>query len=139
MTQWLGDMMRLLEAHQGSLAGVTVASLACFVGSLLALPWLVARAPVDYFMREHASDDPWFGRVVRNGAGVVLLIVGVAMLVLPGQGLLTILLALSLLDFPGKHALLRRMVGRKSVAKALQWLRAKAHRPPFELPSPREL
>ena len=95
---------------------------------------MVARAPLDYFVRERAPTDHLLRRLLRNLLGAVLLVVGVAMLVLPGQGLLSILVALTLLDFPGKHALLRKLVARNGVAKTLQWMRVRAHKPPFELP-----
>ncbi len=129
--------MRMAEAHQGGVLGVASVSAACFLASIIAIPWLVSRTPTDYFVREQGPQGSVLVRVLRNLAGLALLITGVAMLVLPGQGLLSILLALTLLDFPGKQALLRRLVVKKGVAKALQWLRDKTHKPPFELPQPR--
>ena len=67
----------------------------------------------------------------RNALGAVLLAAGIAMLVLPGQGLLTILLGLMLVDFPGKRRAERALVARPNVFEALNWLRAKAGRPPL--------
>ena len=131
------SMLRVLEDNSAVSIGLTVFSIACFVGSLIALPVIVARAPTDYFIREQDPKGSILAKILRNVAGVFLLIAGVLMLLLPGQGLLAILLALTLLDFPGKQALLKRMVSRQKVAKALQWLRRRADKPPFELPAPR--
>src|SRR4029453_13617262 len=61
---------------------------------------------------------------------------GGAMLLLPGEGLLTIAIGLMLLDVPGKGRIERRLVQRPVVWRALNWIRAKAHRPPLERPAP---
>jgi len=55
------------------------------------------------------------------------------MLVLPGQGLLTILLGVTLVNFPGKYALERRIVSRPSVANTLNRIREAVGRNPLEL------
>ena len=63
--------------------------------------------------------------------GLVLFICGLAMLVLPGQGLITMLIGLSLIPFPGKHKLENKLLARKSVRSSLNWIRIKAKKPPF--------
>lgn len=63
--------------------------------------------------------------------GIFLLVCGLAMLVLPGQGLITILIGLSLIPFPGKHKLEQYLLARKSVRSSLNWIRLKAHKEPF--------
>jgi hypothetical protein len=63
--------------------------------------------------------------------GVFLLVCGIVMLVLPGQGLITMLIGLSLIPFPGKHKLEQNLLGRKSVRSSLNWIRAKANKDPF--------
>ena len=55
------------------------------------------------------------------------------MLVLPGQGLLTILLGVTLLDFPGKFRMQKWVISRKGVLDSINWIRAKAHKRPLEL------
>lgn len=69
--------------------------------------------------------------LVKILAGIFLLICGVVMLVLPGQGLLTILLGLSLIPFPGKHKLEQNLLARKSIRSSLNWIRTKANKEPF--------
>lgn len=63
--------------------------------------------------------------------GLFLFICGLAMLVLPGQGLITILIGLSLIPFPGKHKLEKNILARKSVRSSLNWIRIKAKKEPF--------
>jgi hypothetical protein len=108
--------------------------------SLLVLPFLLARIPADYFVTPSAPAQRgtahWFGRVAKNVLGGLMLLLGIVMLVLPGQGVLTILAALVLLDFPGKRRLERWLVLRPGVLGVLNFLRARADRSPLELDYP---
>jgi len=63
--------------------------------------------------------------------GLFLLVCGVLMLVLPGQGLITILIGLSLIPFPGKNKIEKYLISRKSVRSSLNWIRIKAKKEPF--------
>nr|WP_240919931.1 PGPGW domain-containing protein [Paraglaciecola sp. 20A4] len=63
--------------------------------------------------------------------GIGLLVCGIIMLVLPGQGLITMLIGLSLIPFPGKNELEQNLLSRKSVRSSLNWIRAKANKEPF--------
>jgi hypothetical protein len=63
--------------------------------------------------------------------GLVFLLAGFAMLFLPGQGILTMLIGISLMDFPGKRMLERKLVGRPAVLKTINMMRAKFDRPPL--------
>lgn len=133
----MDELLALLQTHRRTLIWISWASAALFVLSLLAIPVLVARAPSDFFVREHKrrAGPGWLLlAVLRNAVGVVLLLAGILMLVLPGQGLLAVLLAVSLLDLPKKHALMRRIVQKPAVWRALEYLRRRAHKPPFERP-----
>ncbi|WP_447980744.1 hypothetical protein [Candidatus Nitrospira bockiana] len=57
------------------------------------------------------------------------------MLVLPGQGVLAILVGLTLLDFPGKRQLQSRLVRQRKVLESLNGIRRKFHRPPLLPPT----
>ena len=118
----------------------TLAMAAC---SLILVPVLVVRLPSDYFVRERPA--LWLRLQVagpvklallltKNLVGIVLAVLGLAMLVLPGQGLLTLLFAVVMLDFPGKHRFERRLIARPSVRNALDRIRAHFGRPPFDRP-----
>jgi hypothetical protein len=71
------------------------------------------------------------GFLVKNLVGFVFLMVGIALLFLPGQGILTILLGVSLMDFPGKRYCERKIVGQPTVLNAINALRAKYKKPPL--------
>ncbi len=71
---------------------------------------------------------------MKNMLAVVLVVLGVAMLVLPGQGILAILLGVMLGDFPGKLRLQQWILARPNVMKTLNWLRRKFKKPPLEKP-----
>ena len=70
--------------------------------------------------------------LMRNLLGWMFVVAGVAMLVLPGQGLLSILAGLVLVDFPGKRRFERRLLTSHVVRDAMNWLRRRAGRPPFD-------
>ena len=75
------------------------------------------------------------GVIGKNLAGGVLVLLGLIMAVpgVPGQGLLTVLIGLTLLSFPGKRRLERRFIQRPAIQHAINRLRARFHRPPLEL------
>ena len=57
---------------------------------------------------------------------------GVAMILLPGQGLITILIGISFMDFPAKQQLVDALVRRPRVIRLLNWIRQKEKKPPFQ-------
>ena len=114
----VGKTYSMLQAAQGRkaegvdvLIGLTVASVIGFIGSLIAIPLILVRLPADYFdtrtprhwMKDHHPLLRLLGLIVKNVVGVVFLVAGFAMLFLPGQGLLTMLIGISLMDFPRKR------------------------------------
>jgi hypothetical protein len=121
-----------------------IVSIGAVVATALAAPWLIARLPEDYFTREQRASwvrqegVPVVTRVadlVKNAVGLVLVVLGLIMLLTPGQGILTILAGLLLMNFPGKYKLERRLVSQPGVMRAMNWLRARRAKPPFEPPS----
>ena len=56
---------------------------------------------------------------------------GILMLVLPGQGLLTILVGLMLSDYPGKFKLEKRIIKTNLILKTINWYRNKSNIPPI--------
>jgi hypothetical protein len=137
-------MFAWLRGHETVLWWLGVLSVMTFVGTLAVLPWVVARLPPDYFthaqrpFRRRHAQLPGAHLLVhlgKNLLGILIILVGVAMLVLPGQGILTILIGLMLLDFPGKRGLEQRLVQQPSVWRAINWMRAKAHQPALQRPT----
>ena len=128
------------QDHKTLIWWIVSASMLLFVGSLLVVPWLVVQMPTDYFAFRTQPESTLAQRHpivrsfiwgVRNLFGVTLILIGLVMLVLPGQGLLTIAVGLVVAEFPGKHRLERRVVRVPAVLKSINWLRHKAHRPPL--------
>lgn len=127
------------DLSEGALAWVIGVSLFTFFASLIAVPIVVIQMRSDYFVRSASKKMPrtplqLVGRILKNALGVILLIMGAAMLFLPGQGLLAILLGLSLLDFPGKRNLQLRLLRLRGVQRSVDWMRKKANKPPLVVP-----
>lgn len=130
---------------------ISSATLLLAVVSAVLVPIALAELPEDYLLRDLDPLRTHFARANapgklalagRNLAGLVLVVLGLVMLLVPGQGVLTVLVGLALLDFPGKRGLERRLLARESVRRAVDWMRRKRGRPPLkipgELPSPEE-
>jgi hypothetical protein len=78
-----------------------------------------------------SSSVKYLLHIVKILVGFCLVILGIIMLVLPGQGLITILVGLSLIPFPGKHKLEQHILAKQSVRSTLNWIRIKAKKDPF--------
>jgi hypothetical protein len=70
-------------------------------------------------------------KIAEITLGIILIVCGLAMLVLPGQGIITLLIGLSLVPFPVKEKLERNLLAQKSVQSTLNWIRVKADKEPF--------
>ena len=112
--------------------GLVAFSVVALLASALLVPRFLARLPRDYLRRPVERHASLFLRVLRNLLGAVLVLLGVAMLVLPGQGLLTLLVGLMLADFPGKHQLVVRLLSRPKVLAVVNKLRARHRADPLE-------
>lgn len=95
-----------------------------FKGEVEAAP-LVRRSPIVHAL----------GVVAKNVAGALLVLLGLIMAIpgVPGQGLLTALIGVSLLSFPGKRRLERRLIRRPLMLRGVNRLRARFHRPALVL------
>ena len=122
-------------------------SLATFVVSALVLPWLMTRLPDDYFLETDRAARPswprnralyWTWRLLKNLLGVVLLLAGFVMLFIPGQGVLTMLAGLWLMDLPGKRRCELSLIRRPKVLASINWIRQKAGELPLRMPNESE-
>lgn len=135
------QMVHWLERHDTVLWAMGGVSLVMFVATLVAVPIVITRIPSDYFTRDQRRRyllhglHPLLGLVVlilKNLLGLVLLLAGIAMLVLPGQGILTIVISLTLLNFPGKYRLERWIIAWPAVFRSINWVRRRWNVPELE-------
>jgi len=132
-------MLESLLEFKFIFVGLAWGSLTLFIVSLAVIPWLVTKIPADYFHAEYRRSKTSGGRSVpiqlllglKNLFGFLLILLGLVMLVLPGQGILTIVIGLFLMNFPGKYKLERALVSKPKVLNSLNWIRAKAQKPPL--------
>ena len=140
----MADFLGWVGEHQVVFQTLGLTSLALLLASVVIFPLVVAQLPRDYFVRDRR--DPahrirrrpvlWvFLTVLKNITGFVLILAGLAMLVLPGQGILTILMGLALTNFPGKYRLERWLVQRPAVGRGLNRIREFAGKDRLEIPT----
>jgi hypothetical protein len=114
-----------------------VLSLASAFGSLWLTRFVLLRLPSDYFVSDTAgSSSSRLAFVGRNVAGFLLIVVGLVLAVpgIPGQGVLTMIVGLVLLDVPGKRGLERRILGRPRALAMINRARERAGVAPLEPP-----
>ena len=141
MVSWLTEMFDS-PAHLGQYALLAaMLFVATIVISLAVALAVILRLPPVYFCAPRArnaqrSDHGLFlpvGIVLRNLFGAILIVLGTILSVpgLPGQGLLTVVAGLFLVDFPGKRNLLYKLGSRPLLLQSINWLRTKFLRPPL--------
>jgi len=111
--------------------------------SLAIVSVIMVKIPADYFKEDRASklfaDKPPVVRYVliagKNLLGFILVVLGILMSIpgVPGQGILTILLGVMLLDFPGRRRLEHKLVSRPQVLNTINKLRHKFDKPKLVL------
>ena len=123
------------------LIGLGISSIFIFIISIIGISWFVAQIPEDYFLSAKRKPAKLIERKTilrllilfgKNIVGLSLIFGGLLMIVLPGQGLLTIITGLLLINYPGKFRLEQKIVGIPSVFKSLNWIRIKANKPPLK-------
>ena len=73
--------------------------------------------------------------IIKNLIGIFLLVGGIMMLVLPGQGLLTMLTGFLFIDYPGKFKIEQKIVAWPSILNSLNWIRSRSNKPPLRIDS----
>ena len=132
---WFSEYPEILVWLGGS-------SILIFAFSLIGISWLVAQIPENYFLHETRRPSLWKVKtpilrliilIIKNVLGAFLIIGGLMMLVLPGQGLLTIVTGFLFVDYPGKFKLERKMVAYPAIFNSLNWIRAKSNKAPLKI------
>jgi len=141
MFDWLSEFVSSLTWSR-ALFGVSV-FLVTFAVNLAIVSFILVKLPADHFKQNHKTQF-WSGPrpafnalfvIGKNILGILLVVLGVLLSLpgVPGQGLLTILLGIMLLDLPGKHSLERKLLNRPEIVKAINRLRQRFDKPPLEL------
>jgi hypothetical protein len=143
MLDWLTRMIHGWGLTWGEVLFGVLFSVVTFVASIVVVTLVLVKLPANYFHSSHAREflverHPalrLLGVFAKNLLGLVLVVFGVIMSLpgVPGQGVLTILLGIMLLDFPGKRSLEARIVGQPRVTRAINALRARFDKPPLML------
>ena len=136
-------MLDTLQLDNTALWWLITFSITSFIGTLILVPVFIIRIPHDYFADIHRHGwDPWGHRhpvirwsfiIGKNLIGVLFIALGIAMLVLPGQGILTMLIGIMLTNFPGKYQLERSVVTAAPVLRNINKLRRRAGREPLDV------
>ena len=117
--------------------------LASFLINLGIVSFILVKLPADHFSKKRKTKF-WAGprpaihaaKVIgKNIAGVLLVALGIVLSLpgVPGQGLLTVLLGIMLLDFPGRHRLEQKLLSKPSIVNTLNRLRERFDKPPLQL------
>jgi hypothetical protein len=136
---WLKDFWASLTAWQILLAaGLFVFSLAI---SFFSIAVVMVKIPENYFSSHYVQDfmpgKPWLVRwsvvIIKNAFGAFLIILGIILSLpgVPGQGILTILLGLIMVDIPGKRPLEAKIIKRPAILSAVNNLRARYKKTPL--------
>ena len=119
-------------------------SLFILIISVFMMVLIISFLPEDYFKSENRnlissvqnSRYPLLKLLVlttKNFFGVLLLLSGILMLVLPGQGILTIITALVFIDYPGKYKFERKLLRQKGVINSINWIRSRLSKPSLKV------
>jgi hypothetical protein len=114
-----------------------------FVLSIALIVLVLVKLPANYFSSHYQSDFlpdtrwylRWSALILKNLLGVFLIALGLVLSIpgVPGQGFLTILLGLIMLDIPGKRPMEAKIIGRPTVLAAANKIRARYGKPPLQL------
>ena len=135
-------MIQWVQNHETILWWMAAVSVVTFVSTLIAVPLMMVKIPSDYFAygkRTKAQRDKrhaavrWALIMAKNLLGCILIAAGIIMLVLPGQGILTIVAGIMLLNFPGKYRFEKWIVSHRSVLRSINWTRQRAGKGPLVL------
>lgn len=136
----LNFLFEIIVPYKDLIIWLGLISMVIFFFSLLSIKWLVGMIPEDYFIRNGASktksNNPvlwYFVLIFKNLFGYTLIFGGIMMLILPGQGLFTIIIGLLLSNYPGKYKIEKKVIAIPSVLRSINWLRKKTNKPPIKI------
>ncbi len=139
MINWITEAWASLS-WGGLLLGLAL-FLVSLIVSFASIAIVMVKIPENYFSSHYQRDflpgSPWIVRwgalVAKNVLGVILILLGIILSLpgVPGQGILTILLGIIMIDIPGKRPLEAKIIKRDAVLRSINRLRARYERPPL--------
>ena len=135
---YFNSIVAWLTGYSSILIGLGGLSVLILVFSIAGMGWFIAQIPEDYFTYDKRRGKHWNKYsskariaiiIFKNIFGGIMLVGGLFLLVLPGQGLLTMIIGLFLIDYPGKFQLEQKIISIPSIFRSLNWFRAKARKP----------
>lgn len=127
------DMLtKLIDSYELVFWWLGILSFVALFVSISVIPFIIIRIPANYFNHNKRHSLPWSGQhplaqllllFARNILGLILITIGFILLFLPGQGILTILVGVLLLNFPGKFRFERWLISQPAILKSVNWLR----------------
>ena len=141
MMEWLTASMLSLDLTWNTVLWGLGLYLMTFLGSTVVVAWLLIRLPATYFCDTYPRDTwgnrhpvlRWIGLLLKNLLGILLIALGgiMALPVIPGPGILMLVLGVMLLNFPGKRRLEQWLIRRTAVLRAMNRLRQHYGKPPL--------
>ncbi len=113
---------------------ILISSVSVFIVSLILFPLLIISLPKNYFIRKESKKEnsgSLWKLIIKNILGVILIIIGALMLILPGPGIIVMLIGLMLMSFPSKKKLKNYFLSNQTLRKELNWIRQRADKEAF--------
>ncbi len=141
MIEWISKFWEALTLGQILLfVGLFLASVTF---SFLVIGIVMVKIPANYFSSHYQQDfmpnSRWMVRwgavIAKNLLGVFLILLGIILSLpgVPGQGLLTILLGVIMMDIPGKRPIEAKIIKRPPIRDAINKLRVRFNKEPLIL------
>jgi len=118
-------------------------SVIIFITTLILVPTIIVHLPVDYFseIKRQTVDSKQPAikiliNIIKNISGGILVLAGLVMLFTPGQGLITLLTGIMIMNYPGKYRLERWLIIRFHLLTPINWYRARHDREPLTISKP---
>lgn len=118
------ELMKILEDNAA--LSITI-SIVLFVASLLFVVYWLVQVPADYFVSEHSTNKSG-PELLRSVLGFILVVMGVLMLVLPGQGVVTMVIGFLMIDTKWSKKYAEKILKKKNVKRTINNLRKKFRR-----------
>jgi hypothetical protein len=139
---WFSGVFSALDLSGPNLFWVVLIFPLTSMAGLAAAGFVLVKLPATHFCQRtppqaetRAGIHWWAGRVAKNLLGGVIIVLGAVMALpgVPGPGILTMLIGITLTDLPGMRRVERWVVSRPGVLPAINRLRSKWGNAPMVL------